>query len=375
MATKTPGRARIFTGETLRRRGLPLQVEPAAALAASGGVAYDWDLASDALSWGPNASATLGLRPHELPATGSGFHERVEPRSGQTRHEALALGETRYDLRYVLRLDDGRAISVQDAGRLISGADDRPGIVRGCLSTDPRGHNQESLPRSVQARSVLLGRLRTDIAEALRFSHGLTLVVCEIAGDELPDIADIMRLARPMLRIRDYIAPLLKLRKPSIAAIDGYCLGGGLEVAMSCDIRVATDRSRFGAPEVQRGWHAGSGNTSILPRLIGYGNAARWILTGDIFPAAEAHRVGFVQDLVPVEELFPRTMLIANRLAKNPPIAVQSAKNIIKQSQGTSIAQGLAWENDGYTLCMSTEDAAEGIRAFSEKREPVFKGR
>lgn len=82
---------------------------------------------------------------------------------------------------------------------------------------------------------------------------------------------------------RDYIAPLLKLRKPSIAAIDGYCLGGGLEVAMSCDIRVATDRSRFGAPEVQRGWHAGSGNTSILPRLIGYGNAARWILTGDIF--------------------------------------------------------------------------------------------
>ena len=212
MATKTPGRARIFTGETLRRRGLPLQVEPAAALVALGGVVYDWDLASDALSWGPNASATLGLRPHELPATGSGFHERVEPRSGRTRHEALALGETRYDLRYVLRLDDGRAISVQDAGRLISGADDRPGIVRGCLSTDPRGQNQESLPRSVQARSVLLGRLRTDIAEALRFSHGLTLVVCEIAGDELPDIADIMRLARPMLRIRDYIAPLSATR-------------------------------------------------------------------------------------------------------------------------------------------------------------------
>jgi enoyl-CoA hydratase len=174
---------------------------------------------------------------------------------------------------------------------------------------------------------------------------------------------------------RDYIAPLLKLRKPAIAAIDGYCLGGGLEVAMACDIRVATERSSFGAPEVRRGWHAGSGNVSILPRLIGYGNAARWILTGDIFSAAEAHRVGFVQDLVTVEQLMPRVMSIAERLATNPPIAVQSAKNIIRQSQGTSIAQGLAWENDGYTFCMSTEDAAEGIKAFTEKREPVFRGR
>ena len=174
---------------------------------------------------------------------------------------------------------------------------------------------------------------------------------------------------------RDYIAPLLKLRKPAIAAIDGYCLGGGLEVAMCCDIRVATDRSSFGAPEVRRGWHAGSGNVSILPRLIGYGNAARWILTGDIFPAAEAHRVGFVQELTSLEELFPKVMAIAERIAKNPPIAVQSAKNIIRQSQGTSIAQGLAWENDGYTFCMATEDAAEGIKAFVEKREPVFRGR
>jgi enoyl-CoA hydratase len=174
---------------------------------------------------------------------------------------------------------------------------------------------------------------------------------------------------------RDYIDPLLKLRKPAIAAIDGYCLGGGLEVAMACDIRVATERSSFGAPEVQRGWHAGSGNTSILPRLIGYGNAARWILTGDIFPAAEAHRVGFVQDLTSVEGLFPKVIAIAARLAKNPPIAVQSAKNIIRQSQGTSVLQGLAWENDGYTFCMATEDAAEGIKAFAEKREPRFRGR
>ena len=144
---------------------------------------------------------------------------------------------------------------------------------------------------------------------------------------------------------------------------------------MCADIRVATPRSRFGAPEVQRGWHAGSGNTSILPRLIGYGNAAYWILTGDIFPAEEAYRTGFVQKLVEPDALLREVLKIADRLARNPPIAVQSAKNIIRQSQGTSIAQGLAWENDGYTLCMSTEDAAEGIRAFAEKRQPVFQGK
>ena len=174
---------------------------------------------------------------------------------------------------------------------------------------------------------------------------------------------------------RDYIAPLLALRKPAIAAIDGYCLGGGLEVAATCDIRVATPRSSFGAPEVQRGWHAGSGNVTILPRLIGYANAAYWILTGDRFPAEEAYRVGLVQKLVAPEALMDAARAIAARLAKNPPIAVQSAKNIIRQSQGTSIAQGLAWENDGYTLCMMTEDAREGMQAFAEKREPRFRGR
>ncbi|WP_104399617.1 enoyl-CoA hydratase/isomerase family protein [Vibrio penaeicida] len=174
---------------------------------------------------------------------------------------------------------------------------------------------------------------------------------------------------------RDYIAPLLRLRKPAIAAIDGYCLGGGLEVAICCDIRIATPRSRFGAPEIQRGWHAGSGNTSILPRLVGFGNAAMWILTGELMSAEESHRVGFVQKLVSEDNLMPEAKRLAQRIAQNPPIAVQSAKNVIRQSQGASIEQGLSWENDGYTLCMMTEDAEEGIAAFGEKREPVFKGR
>jgi enoyl-CoA hydratase len=240
-------------------------------------------------------------------------------------------------------------------------------------------------PNKLNAITAAMGMEFVRICREVDADDAIKVLVISGAGDRAfsagSDVSALDELGGPWEQRnraeydRDYIAPLMKLRKPAIAAIDGYCLGGGLEVAMACDIRVATDRSRFGAPEVRRGWHAGSGNTSILPRLIGYGNAARWILTGDIFPAAEAHRVGFVQDLVSVDELMPRVMAIAERLAKNPPIAVQSAKNIIRQSQGTSIAQGLAWENDGYTFCMSTEDAAEGIRAFVEKREPVFRGR
>lgn len=173
---------------------------------------------------------------------------------------------------------------------------------------------------------------------------------------------------------RDYIGPLLRLRKPVVAAIRGYCLGGGLEIAIACDIRIASETASFGAPEVRLGWHAGSGNTTILPRLIGFGNAARWILTGDRFDAAEAHRVGLVQEVVPDAELETAARALAERLAANPPIAVQAAKHLIRQSQGTSIEQGLAWENDLYTYAMTTADSREGIEAFAEKRPPTYRG-
>jgi enoyl-CoA hydratase len=173
---------------------------------------------------------------------------------------------------------------------------------------------------------------------------------------------------------RDYITPLLRLRKPLVAAIRGYCLGGGLEIALASDIRIASESAVFGTPEIRLGWHAGSGNTTILPRLIGYGNAARWILTGDRFPATEALRVGLVQEVVPDEELDGRLAGIASRIAANAPIAVQAAKHLIRQSQGTSVEQGLAWENDLYSYCMTTADSREGIAAFLEKRDPLFRG-
>jgi enoyl-CoA hydratase len=173
---------------------------------------------------------------------------------------------------------------------------------------------------------------------------------------------------------RDYIGPLLRLRVPVVVAVRGYCLGGGLEIALAADIRIAGESASFGAPEVRLGWHAGSGNTTILPRLIGYGNAARWILTGDRFDAAEAQRVGLVQEVVSDEAVEETALELARRIAANPPIAVQSAKHLIRMSQGTSVEQGLAWENDLYTYCMTTDDSREGIDAFGSKREPEFRG-
>jgi enoyl-CoA hydratase len=173
---------------------------------------------------------------------------------------------------------------------------------------------------------------------------------------------------------RDYIGPLLRLAKPLIAAIRGYCLGGGLELAIACDIRIAAESAVFGAPEVRLGWHAGSGNTTLLPRLIGYGNAARWVLTGDHFDAYQAQRVGLVQEVVAEDQLETAVSELAERIAANPPIAVQAAKHLIRLSQGTSIEQGLAWENDLYSYCMSTADAREGIAAFVERRPPSFRG-
>ncbi len=240
-------------------------------------------------------------------------------------------------------------------------------------------------PKKMNAITAAMGGRIDTLARQVNLDDDIKVLIVDGAGERafsagsdvnmLDDLGTPWEGRNRAQYSRDYIAPLLGLRKPAIAAIDGFCLGGGLEVALCCDIRLATARSSFGAPEVQRGWHAGSGNTSILPRMIGYGNAALWVLTGDHFPAEEAHRIGLVQRLAAPENLMPEATAIARRLALNPPIAVQSAKNIIRQSQGSSVAQGLAWENDGYTLCMMSEDAREGMTAFAEKRQPDFQGK
>jgi enoyl-CoA hydratase/carnithine racemase len=172
----------------------------------------------------------------------------------------------------------------------------------------------------------------------------------------------------------DYCTAIWTMRKPVIASIRGYCIGGGLEMALSCDIRVASETARFGAGEIKLGWHGGAGNTQLLPRLVGYGKAMEMVLTGDLIDAAEARADGLVQRLVPDADLDATTRALAERIAGNAPIAVVLAKHLVRMSESTAVDVGLRWENDLFAYCMTTQDAAEGRAAFAEKRPPVFRG-
>ena len=172
----------------------------------------------------------------------------------------------------------------------------------------------------------------------------------------------------------DYNHALFSIRKPVVAAIRGYAIGGGLELALNCDIRVAGPSARFGAGEIKFGWHGGAGNTQLLPRLLGDGNALRLLLTGDLIDAAEAHRMGLVQEVVPDAEVAAAAADLAGRIARNAPIALQLTKHLVRMAESTPLQVGLAYENDLFSYCFTTRDSAEGIAAFAEKREPRFVG-
>ena len=162
--------------------------------------------------------------------------------------------------------------------------------------------------------------------------------------------------------------------KPVIAMIDGLCLGGGLELALACDIRMASDTSRFGAPEMFIGVMPGSGATQRLSRLVGYGKAKEMILTGDMIDAAEAYRIGLVNHIYPADELAEKVMKMAGRMAKNSPLALKWAKNSINMSHEVGLTAGLSYEILAESLLFTGKDRAEGMKAFFEKRKPEFQG-
>ena len=166
-----------------------------------------------------------------------------------------------------------------------------------------------------------------------------------------------------------------KIAKPIIAAVSGYCLGGGNELAMSCDLIIASENATFGQPEVNVGIMPGAGGTQRLIRAVGKYKAMEMILTGKPITANEAYRVGLVNRVVPAESLLDETKKMANEIASKPPISIRAAKEAILKAQDTALEVGLDFERKSFYMLFATEDGKEGMKAFLEKRKPNFKGK
>lgn len=173
------------------------------------------------------------------------------------------------------------------------------------------------------------------------------------------------------------ISPMrgMQVWKPFIAAINGVCAGGGLELAMACDIRIAADTARLGLTEVKRGVIAGNSGTQKLMRLVPFAKALEMLMTGDLIDANEAYRIQLVNRVVPLDLLIPEAEALAIRICKNGPIAVRAVKELAYRGIEMRLQDGLELELDISRRVGLTEDASEGPRAFAEKREPNWKGR
>jgi enoyl-CoA hydratase len=164
------------------------------------------------------------------------------------------------------------------------------------------------------------------------------------------------------------------LPKPVIAAINGFALGGGCEFAMACHIRIASDAAKFGQPEVKLGLVPGYGGTQRLPRLVGKGRAMQLLMTGEIIDAAEAHRIGLVNRVVPAADLMKTALEMMKAILANAPLAVSGCIELVNRGYDLSMGDALAMEATAFGLLASTEDKKEGTTAFLEKRPATFRG-
>jgi enoyl-CoA hydratase len=229
-------------------------------------------------------------------------------------------------------------------------------------------------------------KTRQEMAEALdelRQDEAIRVVVITGAGDKaFVAGADINEFAgrtavqqRAVMKAKSIFTAAEDFPKPLIAMINGFCLGGGCELALSCDIRIASEKAKFGQPEINLGIIPGGGATQRMTRLIGEGKSMQLVLTGEMIDAHEAYRLRLVNEVYPHAELESKTIEMANKIAEKSPVALAMAKTSVKNAARMNLREGLDQEIDLFALCFSSEDKEEGVRAFLEKRKPEFKGK
>jgi enoyl-CoA hydratase len=219
--------------------------------------------------------------------------------------------------------------------------------------------------------------------DALERDDAVRVVIVTGAGDKAfiagADIAE-FEGRRPVdqfrvMRERSVYDVADAFPKPLIAAINGFCLGGGCELAMACDVRIAADTAKLGQPEVNLGILPGGGGTQRLPRLVGLGAAYRLLYTGDLIDAAEAYRIGLVDAVVPLVELMAQARALADKIATKSPVALRLIKEAVRASVRSPLDEGVRHEATLFGLAFSSEDKAEGVAAFLAKRTPEFTGK
>ena len=220
-------------------------------------------------------------------------------------------------------------------------------------------------------------RLRDDAAVKVIVVTGAGSLAF-VAGADIKEVAQLTSAqeATQMAALgQSVFLKLQRIGKPVIAAINGICLGGGLELAMSCHLRISGDRVRFGQPEVNLGIIPGWGGTQRLPRLIGKAKATEWILTGDVVMAQEAARLGLVNSVVPQDQVLKAAKDLARKIAAKSAVTVRQALCAIEEGLDGPLEEGLAKEAAVFGAVANSDDSREGVKAFLEKRQPQFKDR
>jgi enoyl-CoA hydratase len=239
-------------------------------------------------------------------------------------------------------------------------------------------------PEALNALNLATMRELAKVLEQVVEDEGIKVLILTGAGAKAfiagADIAEIQQLSplggREFARLGQAIIDRLQhLAVPVIAAVNGYALGGGCEMALACDFIYASETAVFGLPEIALGIIPGFGGTQRLPRLVGANMAREMIFTGKFLTASEAKEIGLVNRCFPPDQLLSETQAVARLMAKNGRVSLRAAKDAIRAGQNVDLQTGLAIERDAFALCLASPDAKEGTTAFLEKRKAKFTGR